>query len=153
MTKKRMFEGTNLDNKIPKKANFQSMYDENFSELCTFYGLDAESLLKDKTSPWRELSHKLMEHLIPGFQPNQSGRPPKRTVDDDYDLYLNVEVLNEFDNLSNPDERKLLKRDIHAIAIEKGLKYNKVRAARNRILKLMKQGIDPQQKYKDEYKE
>lgn len=66
MTKKRMFEGTNLDNKIPKKADFQSMYDENFSELCTFYGLDAKKLLNDKTSPWRELSHKLMEHLTRG---------------------------------------------------------------------------------------
>lgn len=66
---------------------------------------------------------------------------------------MHVEVLNEFDNLNNPNERKLLKRDMNSIAKSRRLEFDEVRAARNRILKLKKQGIDPQQKYKDEYKE
>lgn len=144
MTRKiKKFPGTSLDNKIPKDADFKTEYQKNFNELCRFFKLDPLKFKNLDASPWRGLSFKLIEHLVPGFQKNKSGRPQKASYLEDYLINEEIEILMGFDKLDSsgntvPDYKAKIKNEIESVSHYRKLTKDQVRASRNRTLKRLK---------------
>lgn len=146
MTRKiKKFSGTSLDNKIPKDADFKKEYQRKFVELCHFFKLDPLKFKKLDETPWRELSFKLMEHLVPGFQRNKSGRKQEKTPLDDYLITWEIEIPLDFYKLDSdgkdiPGTNGKIKEEIKKVSKIRGLSEGSIRAARNRNKKRMRDG-------------
>lgn len=133
MGTKKYYPDTDLDRKIPKKADIEAVKCERFSQLCQFYGLDEKALLADTASPWRELCWKIMNKHIRGFQISNSGSKKSTSFEEDHKIFLDVESIRTYTIL-------------HEITPEKSLDTHK-RIRLNRAYQIVgkRHGLRPDQ--------
>lgn len=81
---------------------------DRFEELCRFYDLKPWDF-EDDYGQWSGLCRAMIDHLLPAFRENHSGRPSSHNYMSKYEAYLLVECLKKAKKAYRAEENEIEK--------------------------------------------